>query len=260
MTKPTMHSDNSKPNTFLEAVQSTMVNRLANAYGGSEPIVYEFTDDRALLHQYFVLREAMYRKMFNTELFSGEEDIYDKVSHILIARRGKLCLGGCRLTIRDPEENWDLPMEGKDFHLREKFPEYPLKLFRHGEISRFAVMEDSGSDDNIFYSLCSIMYEKVINEKVHFLFAKSTLPLARNWRLVANGFGVKTTKIRMDVDVPENPIHPDVKWYITESQISHLLDVSNERQPVDVKGFYEPRKAFIPVQQESSGLYLVERA
>ncbi len=230
MTKPTLYTDNSKANNFLESMQTIMANRMARPYGGNEPIVYEFTDDRAMLHQYYRLREAMYRKIFGTDEFNGQEDLHDKVGHVLIARRGNLCLGGCRLTMREADEMWEMPMEASGFVLRDAFPELPLDKFKHGEISRFAIMEDTGNDENIFYGLCKVMYDKVINEQVHFLFAKSTLTLARNWRLIANSFGVKTTRIRNDIEVPENPIHPDVKWYITESQLSHLFALTGEQK------------------------------
>jgi hypothetical protein len=223
MTKPALYKDNSKPKSFLEALQSAIINRVVKPYNKNEPVIYEFTQDRGLLYQYYLLRQAMYRKMFSSDNFDGGEDLHDKLSHILIARRGNLCLGGCRLTIREYDEMWALPMESEHFKVRELFPELPLGRVRHAEISRFAVMEDSG-DKDIFYGLCKVMYDKVIDSNIHYLFAKSTLVLARNWRLVANSFGVKTTKICNDLKIPEIPIHPtidaDVKWYVTMSDMS----------------------------------------
>lgn len=221
MPQPKLYRNNSMSQNFLEALQSTILNRLSRPSNQLEPVVYEFTQDRALLHQYYRLREIMYRKMFDTDQFSGDEDVHDKLSHILIARRGRLCLGGCRLTIREGDEHWQLPMELKDFKLRELFPHIPLDSARHAEISRFAVMEDAG-DENILYGLCKVMYDKVVDSEISYLFVKSTYPLARNWRLIANQFGVRTTKIYNDLDVPENPIHPNVKWYVTASDMSGM--------------------------------------
>jgi hypothetical protein len=228
MAKPILYKDNSKPQNILEALQSVILNRLFKPYGNNEPIVYEFTQDRAMLHQYYRLREVMYRKMFETDKFMGEEDLHDKLSYILIARRGRLCLGGCRLTIREHDEMWQLPMEGDEFKLRNLFPDLHLEKERHGEISRFAIMEDSGSDDNIFYGLCKVMYDKVTSSNIHYLFAKSTYPLARNWRLIANSFGVKTTQICKDLNVPENPIHPGVKWFVTLSDLSSIYPADSK--------------------------------
>lgn len=219
MSKARLYSESSVPQNFLEILQAAILRKISKTSGADEPIVYEFTQDRALLHQYYRLREIMYRKLFNADLFVGEEQIYDKLSHILIARQGKLCVGGCRLTVREADETFALPMEAPDFQLRTLFPEIPLDKVRHGQLSHFAILEGH-RDRNILYALSKIMYEKVINEGVHYVFAKSTLPLARNWRLIANSFGVKTTSICQDIKVPENPLNPEVNWYVTLSDLS----------------------------------------
>lgn len=245
MPKPTLYKDNAEPKNLVEALQNGILNRFFKPYGKGEPIVYEFTQDRGLLHQYYLLREAMYRRMFETDKFVGEEDVHDKLSHILVARRGRLCLGGCRLTVREPDEMWSLPMESDDFKLRSVFPDLALDRVRHGEISRFAVMEDCGSEAEIFSGLCEVMYEKVISLKVHYLFAKSTYTLARNWRLIANRFGARTTRICSEVQVPENPVHPGVKWYITHSDLSSLQNPSIEKEGFPVQIIEEPRLALI---------------
>ena len=228
MTNPVLYKDNSKPKNLMEALQAAIINRIVRPYSKNEPVVYEFTQDRALLHQYYRLREVMYRKMFNTDQFDGEEDVHDKLSYILVARRGNLCLGGCRLTIREGDEKWALPMESDSFKLRAIFQDLPLDNERHAEISRFAILEDSGEED-IFYGLCKVMYDKVIDANIHYMFAKSTHTLARNWRLIANSFGVKTTRICSEIDVPENPIHPDVKWYVTMSNLTSYVQPEGVR-------------------------------
>ena len=231
MAKPTLYKDNSKSQNFLETLQSVILNRFFKPYGGDEPIIYEFTQDRALIHQYHVPLETMYRRMYDAHDFKADVDVYDKLSHILIARRGRLCLGGCRLIDREYDEMWRLPLETEDFRLRDLFPELPLKQVRHGEISRFAVMEDTGCDENIFYGLCKVMYEKVIASRVHYLFAKSTYPLSRNWRLIANSLGAKTTRICENLEVPEPSFIRDEKWYITLSDLSNLYPSSENVEP-----------------------------
>lgn len=259
MVRLTLHKeskDNSKPKNFLEALQGAVIRRYSKPYGGHEPVIYEFTQDRALLHQYYRLREIMYQRMYNAKDLKAEEDLHDKLSHILIARRGNLCLGGCRLTVREGDEMWYLPMETTEFKLRTVFSDLPLEKDRHGEISRFAIMEDTG-DENIFYGLCKVMYEKVMDSEIHYLFAKSTLPLARNWRLIANSFGVKHTKIRSDIEVPENPVHPGIKWYITASDIAGAYPgLNTERAPVLAVQPVDMPRGTIPARQ--SHLQLVD--
>lgn len=221
MSKPTLYSDNSKSKSFFETLQQLTAKHLSRSYGGDEPIVFEFTQDRALLHQYYLLREKMYQKVHHIP-FNGDEDLYDKLSYVLIARKGRLCLGGCRLTIREGDEKWSMPLETQGFNLRGAFSDLPLNSVRHGEISRFAVMDDTGKED-IFYGLCKVMYDKVIESGVHYLFAKSPYVLARNWRMVANSFGVKTTRICSEIALPEDPELPEFKWYTILSDLTSLI-------------------------------------
>lgn len=201
-------------NTYLDwltELQESLV-RKHDLAKNREPIVYEFTNDPALLHQYYRLREIMYRRMFKTDKFVGTEDVYDKISHILIARQGKLCIGGARLTIREPYEEFLLPMETEQFKLKEKLPQLGLEYGRHGEASRFAIMEGY-NEREVMYNLSKLLCEKGLQQDLRYVFAKSTYPMARNWRMIGNRILNIDTQI-LDVEVPENPIHPEVQWYI----------------------------------------------
>ncbi|MDE3037719.1 MAG: hypothetical protein KGJ21_04625, partial [Pseudomonadota bacterium] len=137
MSKLSLHKSDNPSKNPPEELQTSIFNRFSKVPRRTESVVYEFTDDRALLHQYYHLRETMYRKVFRTDKFVGEEDLHDKISHILVARRGKLVVGGCRLTIRDGDEDFLLPMETPDFRLRRLFKELSLNKLRHSEVSRF---------------------------------------------------------------------------------------------------------------------------
>lgn len=198
-----------------------------------EPVVYEFTTDPSLLHQYYKLRERMYRKFFNTEEFDGSEDVYDKVSHILIARQGKLCLGGCRLTIREPHEDFLMPMEVDGFKLKHALPKLTLDHCRHGEVSRFAVMEGE-KEREVMFSLATIIGEKAMQQDLEYMFVKSTYPMARNWRLIGNRVANIDAVIHNELNIPENPIHPDVKWYLTsfgyKEQIANAKEVVSKEK------------------------------
>lgn len=200
---------------WLLEVQEALVRKHQRGEKSQEPTVYEYTNDPALLHQYYRLREIMYRRMFNTDKFVGTEDVYDKVSHILIARQGKLCVGGARLTIREPYEDFLLPMESESFKLREQLPDHGLEYCRHGEASRFAILEGF-NEQEVMYNLSRLLCEKGLHEELRYVFAKSTLPMARNWRKIGNSILHVDTQLLRDVKVPENPIHPEVTWYITQ--------------------------------------------
>lgn len=177
-----------------------------------EPITYEFTNDPALLHQYYRIREIMYRKVFNTTEFSGEEDAYDKISHILIARKGRLCIGGCRFTVREADEFYKLPLEEcGNVDLRDMFPELYLNEFRHCEISRFALLEEY-NDFDVFRTMSKMVFDSVQRMNVRWVFIKSSYPMARNWRKICNTLGVMRAEIRNDIKLPRMSLHPEIEW------------------------------------------------
>ena len=200
----------------MEEIQHSLLRRFAKSPRPPEPIIYEFTDDRALLHQYYDNREIMYRKVFNTDRFVGKEDFHDKISHILIARRGKLCVGGCRLTIRESDEKFMLPMENPEFNLIANFPNLPLHKMRHGEISRFAVLDSDVDKLAIMRMLYQLISEKCQNSGLGAVFYKAPLPMSRNWRKIGQSCGLKRIRICTEIKVPENPIHPEIIWYVSE--------------------------------------------
>ncbi len=220
MSKPDLHSDSNSTQNFLEGLQDSIVRRLSRTQlSRDEPIVYEFTNDRALLHQYYHIREIMYRKTANAHRM-GDEDVYDKLGHILIARRGKLCIGGCRLIIREADEDFMLPMESSDFKLRNVFPNLPLKKLRHGEISRFAIMDDDDDKMEIMLAISQLIIEKCISSDLGYVFFKSYLSMSRNWRkIIYTHCGQKNVRICTEIKVPENPMLPEITWYITEVRL-----------------------------------------
>ena len=219
MSSQILNENNIKQPNFLDVLQSAVTNRLLKPYANKEPVTFEFTQDKALLHQYYRLREIMYNKTFNVEDYNWGEDFYDKIGHILIARKGNLCLGGCRLIIREGDEEWAMPMECEELNLRKTFPELSLDKTRHAEISRFAVMEDCG-EANIFSGLCELMYDKVMSSDIHYLFVKSPYAMARSWRFIANSFGVNTTKIVEGIHPVDKTLSSDIKWYLVLSDLT----------------------------------------
>ena len=222
------NNENSKSKGFLESAQDALIRRFGRPAKQPEPVVFEFTNDKALLHQYYMLRERMYRRMYNTEGYKAEMDVYDKLSHILIARRGDLCIGGCRLLVREPDESWDLPLESDDFKLRNILPNLMLDKYRHAEMSRFTVMEDCGSD-TLIYDMSKIIIQKAIEMENHYIFAWSTYTLARNWRMIASHFGLKKTTIYTDLDFPAPPVFDDgLKFYLIGSD---LRDFISDKEP-----------------------------
>lgn len=219
-----MHEDDSEALNFTGVLQAIETKREFNTYAKGEQVIYEFTEDPGLLHQYYRLREDRYNRTLKSEGYNWGEDFHDKLSYILIARRNRLCLGGCRLTIREGDETWMLPVENSEFNLRNTFPDLLLDSVRHAEISRFVVMDDNGDESNIFNGLCKAMYNKVITSDIRYLFAVSSYSLARNWRAVSNSFGVKNTRIIENIHPVEKALGDEVKWHLILSDLASFYN------------------------------------
>lgn len=206
------------PLRLAEELYENLQRRFQRVPRAADPVVYEFTDDRALLHQYYRLRELMYRKIHHTGKFSGKEDVHDKIAHILIARRGKLVVGGCRLIVREGDEDFLLPMEQDEFTVRGAFPHCPLSSVRHGEISRFAVMDDDPDKLEIMLALSKLIIEKCLVADLAYAFLKAPgMLMARNWRKIGQAHcGLDEMRICTEIKVPEDADYPEIRWTIVE--------------------------------------------
>lgn len=220
------------PQAILEAVQDSVIRRFTRSSQETKPVVFEFTEDPAMLHQYYILRDQIFGRDMGFSDDAGGADLHDKISEILIARRGNQVIGACRLTVREGDESMLLPMETESFKLRKLFPDLPLNKERHGVLSKFAILEEHNQRE-ILLGLCQLMYDKVIASDIHYLFARATnFALARNWRLIANRHGAKHTRICEEIDVPDNPNFPGEKQYITFSDLSDLCLERFPRVPI----------------------------
>ncbi|MDX2113313.1 MAG: GNAT family N-acyltransferase [Alphaproteobacteria bacterium] len=209
-----------KEKTFLEAAQEALIRRFSRPARTPEPVVFEFTNDKAMLHQYYRLRDQTFGRDFFNSDGSGGADALDKISEILVARRGKLLIGACRLTVRDGDESFLLPMENDEFKIREAFPNLPLNQVRHAAISKFAILEEHRQNE-MMYGLCNLMFERVVALDIHYVFVRTTAVLARNWRMIANSFGAKNTRICNEINVPMIPNFEE-RPYLVMSDISEL--------------------------------------
>ncbi len=105
-------------------------------------ITYSFTDDIGLAHQYYQLRESIPINVWGMDQPCGKHDAFDAHSEMLIAHRGRLCIGGARLTVSSCHSPAMLPMEGGDLRLQKLFPELDLHETTYCEFSRFAALPD----------------------------------------------------------------------------------------------------------------------
>lgn len=234
MTSLIEQADISVATDSFENSMEYLINRFSKLPKTQEPLVFEFTTDKAMLHQYYLLRNQMIGKYADAPILT--DDVYDKISEILVARRGKAVIGGCRLTIREGDESFPLPMEHQNFQLRNEFSDLPLNREKHGIISKFVILEEHRGYE-ILYGLSKIMFDKVVSLDTRYIFSCTSYLLARNWRKIANLLGAKGTRICEDVEVPENPNFPGQKPYFIFSDMTELcqknlprISVATERK------------------------------
>jgi len=183
-------------------------------------VEYDFTQDAGLLHQYFLMREAMFISVWGLKHFSGERDRFDDMSHIMVARRGKQVLAGGRLTVSGATRRTLLPMEGPDLSLVAMFPELDLANHTYCEFSRLAILPEF-RNGQIFPELARRFIRRAVAEGVDYAFNMAPLPLARSYRQAMIDFGLKW-HVRLDLPVPERSEFEGIKMALSVMDLRHL--------------------------------------
>jgi len=178
-----------------------------------EELTFEFTRDPALLHQYRNLYESECRVVFEIPQFRDAEEEYNHKSYILIARQGKLCVGGGRLTVSTPRKPQSLPLEINNFRLRDHFPSLEQKQMRYGELSRLVLLPEFRTG-SITRQLFRGMYRKSLALDLDMVFAAAPLVNVRTYRQHCLAIGLKEAKVHLDVQVPPYPTFEEVKDYL----------------------------------------------
>jgi hypothetical protein len=208
--------------------QRVFENRYAKPKKSVQPLVYEFTRDPGYLHQYYVLRERMYAQVLGLKSFSGEEDEYDRQSHILILRRGNMCVGGARLTVKGPRQTGYLPMEEKGFVLSEIIPEIAQKELKYSEVSRLAVLSEFSGNEvtkHMFWHL----NRKRMALGVPYVFCIASPIQVRLYRRHATSVGIDFSVLN-HIQVPDKPIYEGIKmclhmhsgYHPEKDELAHL--------------------------------------
>ncbi len=220
-----------KPSVDLS--DDNLVRRFSRPLRVPQDVSYEFTHDVGLLHQYYLLREEMFSAVWGLKNFSGKEDAYDSQSHIVIARKNLQCIGGGRLTISTPEDPRMLPMEKDDLILKDLFPELDLHETAYGEFSRMAILPEFRSG-HILPEISHRFIKKAIAQGVEYVFIMAPIPLARNYRQVAQMFGIRVN-ICQDITVPQRDEYEGIQMVISVMDLSlHARNFKASRQETGV--------------------------
>lgn len=212
----------------LEFSESYLARRMMKAAKPQQPVVYEFTTDPGLLHQYYRLREDMFISVWGLKNFSGAKEPCDDISEIMVARQGLQCIAGGRLTISSPYNPHVLPMEKDDFRLADLLPDLNLGRRTYGEFSRLAILPEFRAG-NVFPEIARRFIRKAIAEGVEYAFNIAPVPLARNYRHAVQLFGVQWD-IRTDVPVPDREEYEGIKMVLSVMDLTRFV-----RKPATVK-------------------------
>jgi hypothetical protein len=185
----------------------------------SEQIVYEFTEEQSLLRQYFRLYREECRIVNDDEYRAADED-HTRRAHILIARIGSECIGGCRLSVRSDRQTKALPMETQHFMLADYFPRLKSPGIRYGEISRLVLMPEF-RHGRVSLELWKRFCQRTVELDLDVMFAAAPLINLRAYRKHCHSIGLDAT-IHTNVVVPPDPGFERIIDYVLSCEMPAL--------------------------------------
>ncbi len=210
----------SKSPYYSSVPESTLARKALRSTRIQEKVVFEFSHDAGLVHQYCTMRENMFISVWGLKHFSGEKDRFDDSSHLMVARKGLQVIAGGRLTISTAARRMAMPMEGPDFLLQQVFADFDLASHTYGEFSRLAILPEYRSG-SVFPELAKRFISKAVAEGVDFAFNMAPLPLARSYRQTMQVFGLNW-KICSDITVPDREEFEGIKMAVSVMDLRSL--------------------------------------
>lgn len=193
-------------------VESALSRRFTRSTRKKKELVFEFTKDPGLLHQYHVIYEREFRAMHNPN-YTHVEDDHDRRSHFLIVRRGNFVVGGARLSVKTPRQPQALPIEMNGFRVEEHFPYLGQKELSYGQVGRVCLLpefRDGLTTRMIFWHI----HRKSVALGISELFGTATLVSVRSYRQSCRSIGLAKAMIHTDVQLPVYPMCEDIKFYL----------------------------------------------
>lgn len=173
-------------------------------------VVFEHTQDPALMDQYYKIRHKMYTELWNCDAYPPHAIESDHISDIIVARRGNNCVGGARLIIKEPLSNRLLPVEQQDnIDLNNLFPDLCLSSTVYAELSGFTRLPEYGG-----YPFSSRLYdcikEHCLSRDVRHLFLIAAHNQTRNYRLMFTRHR-ETFTVFEGIHIPTLALYGDMK-------------------------------------------------
>ena len=196
----------------------------------TENLVCEFTRDECLLEQYYRLYKSECRVIKDIPSFQKSENDQNHNSHIIVVRKGKLCVGGARLTISTPIQPRTLPMEISGFKLATHFSELQNGRISYGELSRLVILPELRNGD-LTRRMLWALYHMATAVGMKKMFAVAPLTNVRHYKRNAALMGLTHSNIFLNIDIPPYPGFEDVKDYLLAIDIvDRSIHVSSDRE------------------------------
>lgn len=203
-------------------------------------LIFEFTRDPALLHQYYGIYEEQFRAVHNATRYShSEEDEHDRHGHIVVARIGNQCVGGARLSVKTPRQPHLLPVELNDFRLEHHFPELAQKQMRYGQVGRFCLLPDFRGGQNTRMLLWHL-YRKAAALNLDIIFGTAPMSNARVYLQNFAAMNLKEPKLHQDIELPRYPMCEEIKFYLVSLDM-HKQDMG-KKDSAEEKPARKPEK------------------
>lgn len=145
--------------------------RLPKTHG----LTIEFTQDAALLHQYYALRNLnLVDSPKKLRIIESTEN--DDRAQIIIIRAGVRVVGGGRVIIRQHANDKPLTIEHERFSIAQALPNLDIGNSAYGEISKLFLLEEYQSD-KIIHGMYQCITAKLKELGVRYAFASCHLPI-----------------------------------------------------------------------------------
>jgi hypothetical protein len=211
---------------------SDLVRKMSKISDAPKHVNYEFTEDAGLLHQYCILREEMFKKVWDLSHFKAQKDSIDDISTIMVARQGKHCVGGGRITFSTPHKRQKLPMESEQFTIEHALKSFKLEECSYAEVTRIAVLSEF-SKDNVLVEMVGRIITKIIDEGCHYLFFISPMSMTRNHRRVVTqlDYHLVTDK---SVVIPDREEYEGIQMFLSYIDLRPFLNSSSAKDSKSV--------------------------
>ncbi len=152
----------------MVSFESYLGRRFRRSMGLDSKLTFEVTTDIAQIHQYTLLLSNMFINLCGGVLPPVPRDEFDESSTFVVARKGRQCLGGCRVTFKEPGGNTPLPVEQDGGSLSSLLRHLPLASVRLAEVSNMRTMPD---DTGVLQQgLLQTVLSALVQHKVRFAF------------------------------------------------------------------------------------------